>query len=141
MAVQYDPWAQQTFDLSRAFILTHPTPPICIANELANSTTRSTFRLHWDTLTLWDNFGGLVTHYWTNLVPAADKQAMVFTRGEYSGLIQRVATFMSVGNEGDVKGRIQDFVVPVQASASNGRNGAPRPSDYHSILQRWEQGI
>jgi hypothetical protein len=141
MAAQYDPWALQPFDLSRRFILTNPTPPIQVGNELTNSTTRSTYRLHWNWLALWDNFGALVNQYWNNVVPQANKQSNVFTQGEYSGIVQDVATFIRVGNEGDVKGRIQAFVVPVHSAAANGRNGAPRPSDRHSILQRWEQGV
>ena len=82
-----------------------------------------------------------VTHYWNNVVRQADKQRNVFTRGEYSGIIQHVATYARVGNEGDVKGRIQDFVLPIHSSAANGRNDAPRPTDRHSMLQRWEQGV
>ena len=55
--------------------------------------------------------------------------------------MQSVATFTRVANEGDVKGRIQEFVVPVHSAAANGLNGAPRPTDQHSKLQRWEQGV
>ena len=55
--------------------------------------------------------------------------------------MQTVATFMSVANEGEVRGRIQEFVLPVHSAAANGLNGAPRPTDRHSVLQRWEQGV
>ena len=85
MAAQYDPWAIQTFDLSRGFILTNPTPPIQVANLLANSTTRSTYRLHWNWLALWDNFGALVHEYWNNVVPQVDKQSNVYTQAAYRG--------------------------------------------------------
>lgn len=138
---QYDPRALQPFDLSREFVLTHSTPPIQVANVLTNSTTRSTYRLHWNWLALWENFGALVSHYWDNVVPQADKHTNVFTQGEYSGIVQDVATDSRVGNEGDVKARIQEFVLPVHSAAANGRNRAPRPSDQHSKLQRWEQGV
>ena len=141
MAAQYDPWAIQTFNLCRGDILTYPIPPVQLANELTRSTTRSTYRLHWNQLALWENFGAHVHHYWNNVVPQADKQSSVFTQGEYSGIVQRVATFRRVGNEGDVKGRIQDFVVPVHAAVANGLNHAPRPSDRHSVFQRWEQSV
>jgi hypothetical protein len=141
MAAHYDPRALQTFDLSREFILTYPTPAIGVADELTRSTTRSTYRLRWNQLALWDNFGALVQHYWNNVVPQIDKQCNVYTQGEYSGRLQLVATFSRVGNEGDVKGRIQDFVVPVHSAAANGLNNAPRPIDQHSILQRWDQGV
>lgn len=141
MAAQYDPWAIQNFDLSRGFILTNPTPPIQVANLLANSTTRSTYRLHWNWLALWDDFGALVHEYWNNVVPQADKQSNVYTQASYRDRVQRVATFSRVANEGDVKGRIQEFVEPVHSAAANGLNGAPRPTDQHSRMQRWEQGV
>jgi hypothetical protein len=141
MAVQFDPWAPQTFDLSREYILSSPTPPIRVANVLTNSTTRSTYRLHWNWLAPWEDFGDLVYRYWNNVVPQNDKQSNVYTQVAYSERVQMVATFTSVANEGDVKGRIQDFVLPVHSAAANGFNGAPRPTDQHSILQRWEQGV
>src|SRR6266480_3551966 len=105
-ATQYDPWALPIFNLSREFILTYPTPPIQVANELANSTTRSTYRLHWNWIALWDNFGTLVHQYWNNIVPQVDKPTNVFTRGEYSGRVQLIAMDSRVGNEGEVKGKI-----------------------------------
>jgi hypothetical protein len=141
MAVQFDPWAPQTFDLSREYILSNPTPSIQVANVLTNSTTKSTYRLHWNWLALWEDFGNLVHQYWNNVVPQADKRRNVFSRGAYSNAVQLVATFMRVANEGDIKGRIQDFVIPVHSAAANGLNGAPRPIDQHSVLQRWEQGV
>ena len=140
MAGQYDPYALQTFDLSREFILSYSTPPILVANQLTNSTTRSIYRLHWDWIALWDNFGNCVYHYWNN-VPQIDKESNVFTQIAYRFVTQRVATYTGVGNEGDVKNRIQEFVEPVHSAAANGLNGAPRPSDQHSKLQRWEQGV
>ena len=140
-AAQYDPWALPIFDLSREFILTYPTPPIQVANELANSTTRSTYRLHWNWIALWDDFGTLVHQYWNHVVPFADKQSNIFTQAEYTAIVHDVSTFSRVANEGEVKGKIRDFVVPVHSSAANGRNSAPRPSDQHSILKQWEPGI
>jgi hypothetical protein len=141
MAAQYDPRAPQTFNLSRQFILTNATPPIQVANVLTNSTTKSTYRLHWDWISLWEDFGDRVYQYWNNVVPQADKQRNVYTQAAYSERVQTVATFTRVANEGDVKGRIQEFVLPVHSAAANGLNGAPRPTDQHSVLQRWEQGV
>ena len=45
---------------------------------------------------------------------------------------------LRVGNEGAVKENIQAFIEPVHTAAANGLNGAPRPADQHSKLQRWE---
>src|SRR5436190_21226813 len=135
MAAQFDPWAIQTFDLSRGFILTNPTPPIQVANMLTNSTTRSTFRLHWNWLVPWDNFNDLVYQYWNNIVPQIDKQSNVYTQAEYRGRVQIVATDVGVANEGDIKGRIEKFVVEVHSAAANGLNGAPRPMDQHSKIR------
>src|SRR5436190_13584832 len=97
------------FDLSRTLVLSSPTPPIQIANELSNSMTRSTYRLHWNWLAVWENFGTLVQQYWNNVVPQVDKQANVFTQGEYINILYEVATDERVANEGAIKGRIQAF--------------------------------
>ena len=139
-APHFDP-RLPTFDLSRGFILSYATPPIQVANELTNSTTRSTYRLHWNWLALWDNFGTLVHQYWNNTVLQVDKQANVFSRGAYSDRFSSVSTNFRVGNEGAVKEKIQAFIEPVHTAAANGLNGAPRPTDQHSKLQRWEQGV
>src|SRR5437762_1728311 len=129
------------FDLSRTLVLSSPTPPIQVANELTNSTTRSTYRLHWNWIALWDDFGTLVHQYWNNVVPLVDKQINVFMQVEYTAIVHDVSTFRRVANEGEVKGRIKVFVEPVHSSATNGRNGTLRPSDQHSILQQWEPGV
>lgn len=118
MAAQYDPWAIQTFDLSRQYILSNPTPPIRIANVVTNSTTRSTYRLHWNWLALWDDFEALVYQYWNNVVPQADEQRKVYSRGSYSNASAGCCY------------RFESF-----------QRGAVRPTDQHSKLQRWEQGV
>jgi hypothetical protein len=139
MAAQYNPLAQPLFDLSRDFILTYPTPPITVSNVLTNSTTRSVYRLRWNTIMPWNDFGARVIQYLAT-VPQDDKQANVITQGEYSGRYQRVMN-SPAGNEGLVKALVGDFIEPIHSAAANGLNGAPRPSDRHSKLQRWEQGI
>src|SRR5436190_17459919 len=98
-AAHFDP-RLPTFDLSREFILSHATPPIQVANELTNSTTRSTYRLHWNWLAVWDNFGALVQQYWNNVVPQTDKQANVYTQGAFRDRFQSVSMNSQVGNEG-----------------------------------------
>ena len=139
MAAPFDPWGQAAFDLSRNYVLTNPTPPVTVSNLLTNSTTRSVYRLHWNTIAHWNDFGAQVVQYW-NAVPQVDKQANVMTRTAYGDRFQDVG-YSRAGNEGDVKALISAFVQPVHSSAANGRNGAPRPSDRHSNLQRWEQGV
>lgn len=73
MAAQYDPRVPQTFNLSHQYILTNATPPIQDANVLTNSMTRSTYRLHWVWIALWEDFGDCVYQYWDIDVPQADK--------------------------------------------------------------------
>ena len=141
MAAQYDPWDPEIFDLFRQYILTSPTPPIRVANVLTNSMTRSTYRLHWYWLALWEDFGDLVNQYWNNVVPQADKQRNVFTRAAYRNRVQIVAMDARVANEGNIKMWIDKFVVEVHSAAANGLNGATRSIDQHSKLQRWEQGV
>jgi hypothetical protein len=137
MAAVWDPWAQ-AFDLARSYILTSPTPPIRIADSHSNSTTMSTYRLHWNTIASWDNFGMLVQQYW-NSVPQVDKDQLVFTRGYYQIALQTLATVMSISTEGNVKVCIDTFPVAIHNAAANGNNGALRPVDLHSRLERWEQ--
>ena len=141
MAAAFDPWAQQIFNISREFILSYPTPPIQIAHRVTRSTTRSVYRLQWNWIASWDNFGALVHHYWNNIVTQNDKQTNVYTQGAYTDRVQGVAMLNTNANEGDIKGRIDAFVVPVHTAAANGLNGAPRPSDLHSLMQRWEPGV
>ena len=106
MAAPYDPWAIQAFDLSRQYILSSPMPPIQVANAnmLTNSTTRSTYRLHWNWLALWDDFGALVPHYWNKVVPQADKQRNVYTQAAYRTIVQGVATFTRVATKATSRG-------------------------------------
>jgi hypothetical protein len=140
MAAQFDPWAE-VFDLSREYILSHPTPPIQIADSHSASTTRSTHRLHWNGIALWADFGDLVHQYWNNVVTQDDKQTYVFDTGAYRQIVQGIATDTRVSNEGNVKVCIDAFPVVIHSAAANGRNGAPRPSDRHSKLERWGTGI
>jgi hypothetical protein len=139
MAAQFDPWGPPPLDLPRYYVLTHSTPPVLISNLLTNSTTRSVYRLHWNTIAIWDDFGARVIQYW-NTVPQLDKQNNVMIGGEYGARFRAVG-YSAAGNEGDVKALVNEFVQPVHSAAANGRDGAPRPSDPHSKLQRWEPGV
>ena len=60
----------------------------------------------------------------------------------YREHFQRVG-FSTAGNEGNVRALIFEFVAAVHSAAANGGNGdnTPRPSDRHSVLQQWEQGV
>jgi len=139
MAAPFNLQLQLLFDLSQDFVLTQSTPPVTVTNVLTNSTTQSVYRLHWNTITPWNGFGANVIQYW-NAVSQHDKQANVITQGEYGGHFQSVG-FSQAGNEGNIKALIDLFVQSVHSSAANGRNGAPRPSDRHSKLLRWEPGV
>jgi Protein kinase domain len=112
-----------------------------VANVLTRSTTRSTYRLHWNRLAHWDDFGARVIEYWNNTVTQNDKQAAVLHHGAYSHATQLVTLYSRAASEDQVKGYLRDFFVPVHSAAANGLNYAPPPSDRHSILQRWEQGV
>jgi hypothetical protein len=127
------------FYLSCDYVLTNPTPPTLIADVLTHSTTRSVYRLHWNTITPWNDFGTRVIQYWNNTLQL-DKQTNVMTGGDY-GARSRDVGYSRAGNEGDVRALIIEFVQAVHSSAANGRDNAPRPSDRHSTLQRWEQGV
>lgn len=105
---------------------------------LRNSTTRPTYRLHWDWMAVREGFGNLVYQYCNNVILQVDKQRNVYTQGEYSDGVQTIATFTRVANEGDVKGRIQEFILPIHTAAVNSLNDAPRPT---AMLQRREQGV
>ena len=137
----FDPWGQPALDLSRDLILTNPTPPTLVADRVTHSTTRSVYRVHWNTIAPWNDFGAQVIRYWNN-VPQVDKQANVMAQEDYRGCFQRVG-FSVAGNEGNVRVLIHDFMEAVHLAAANGGNGgtAPRPSDRHSVLQQWEQGV
>ena len=137
----YNPLAQQVFDLSREFILSYATPTVLVSDRSTNSTTQSTYRLRWNTIHIWENFGTLVTTYW-NAVPQTDKQQFVYTQNAYSDRYQILSSGLSrAANEGDVKSLVNEFVTPVHWAAANGLNGAARPVDQHSRFQRWEQGV
>jgi hypothetical protein len=139
MAAPFNPWGQSPFDLSRDDALTHSTPPITVSNLWTNSTTRSAYRLHWDTIAVWNDFGARVNQYWT-VVPQVDKQSNVMTRTAYGDRFQAVST-SAAGNEGDVKALVNEFIQPVHSAATNRHDRAPCPSDPHSKLQRWEPGV
>jgi len=53
----------------------------------------------------------------------------------------RSVGFSQAGNESDVKALTNEFIQLVHSAASNGRDGAHRPSNVHSKLQRCEQGV
>jgi hypothetical protein len=99
----YDPYAVVAFNLSRDYILSQSTPPINPGDTLSESTTKSTYSLHWNEIYLWDNFRDSVGNYWNNVVSQADKQCDVFTQHTYSNAVQTLATDMRVTNEGNIK--------------------------------------
>ena len=141
MVAPYDPWGLPAFDLSRDYVLTNPTPPTLIADRVTHSTTRSVYRVHWNTIAPWNDFSTRVIQYW-NSIPQLDKQANVIAQEGYRHCFQRVG-FSTAGNEGNVRALIFEFVAAVHSAAANGGNGdnTPRPSDRHSVLQQWEQGV
>ena len=141
MAAVFDPWAQVQFNLSREYVLSNPIPPVQIADTCSHSTTKSVYRLHWNGIGLWNNFGNLVNQYWNNVVSQADKQQYVSYRDAYRVALQTVAKDIRVSDKEIVKVCIDTFPVAIHGAAGNGLNGATRPMDQHSKLQRWGTGI
>jgi len=92
-------------------------------------------------IALWVNFEDSVRHYWNNVVSQADKQQYVFTLDAYSNASQFLATGMATSLEDAVKACIDTFPVTIHYAAATGLNGAQRPTDRHSIFQRWGLGI
>src|SRR5579859_590259 len=108
--------------LSTSLVLTYSTPPVTVSNLLTNSTTRSVYRLEWDTIAVWYDFAPRVIQYW-NAFPQVDKQSNVMTRTTYGERFQVVGN-SAAGHEGDVKAVTNEFIHPVHSAAANGRNGA-----------------
>jgi hypothetical protein len=135
----FNPWDPLIFDLTREFVLTYPTPTIQVTEWPTVSTTPPVFRLHWNTLEEWRDFGDRVIEYWNNTVTPNDKQSFVSTQGEYVGRYRGASWKAAMG--GNVKSLYDDFITAVQDSAANGRNNAHLPSDRHSRLQRGDQGV
>ena len=94
--------------------------------------------MHWNTIAPSNDFGARVIQYWNN-VSQVDKQTNVMEQAGYRDRFQCVG-FSMAGNEENVRALIFEFVAAVHSAAANGGN-APRPSDPHSILQQWEQGV
>jgi hypothetical protein len=132
---------QENFDLSRQRLLGYNMVPIRVGHDLSSSTTLSTYRLRWNWIQLWDDFGNRVHQYWENVVTQDDKQENVYTQNTLTHQAQTVALHYVNAKEGDVQGRIDYFVVPIHNAAANGLNGAPRPSDGHSIMGRLAPGV
>ena len=100
----FDPWGPPALDLSRDLILTNPTPPTLVADRVTHSTTRSVYRVHWNTIAPWEDFGARVIQYWNN-VPQVDKQTNVMEQAAYQDRFQCVG-FSMAGNEGNVRALI-----------------------------------
>ena len=130
------------FDMNRNSVLTFELPAIPLAPvaELSRSTTLSRYRLHWDHLFRWNNFGQTVQQYW-DTVPEADKLANVFHIQTFLYHHQRLPMAHLNSAEDHIRARIDSRVVLLHDAAANGVGDAPYPSDRHSRMVRWAQGF
>jgi hypothetical protein len=142
---QYDPFTSPPgFDLSREFILTYPTPTVRVGrvDDISMSTTMSTYRLHWNDIRVWEDFGNEVHQYWNHTMPQHDKPVNVMNQAIYSEIVRVLSTraASAITNEGRVRQSIDAFVVTAHDYTASGRDDAPRPNDYHSLLYSLQAG-
>jgi hypothetical protein len=129
------------FDLARGVILCWPTPApkIAMPHLLTRSSTVSPYRVHWNELLPWNDFGETVSRYWNNIVPQHDKAQNVIVMATFISKVQEVSfPSTAASRESRVRKCLEDFIRPVLESAANGAQGAPRPSDRHSLLTSWD---
>ena len=125
-AAPFDPWGQLALELSCDYVLTNPMPPTLVADRVTHSTTRLVYRVHWNTITPWNDFSAQVIQYRNNVLQF-NKQTNVMVQEEYRGHFHHVR-FSIAGNTGNVRALICEVVEAVHSAAANGGN-APRPSD------------
>ena len=135
---------QQTaaFDMTRNSVLTVELPsiPLAPAAELSRSTTLSRYRLHWDHLFRWNDFDQTVQQYW-DTVPEADKLANVLHLQAFFLIYQTLPAAHVNSAEGHIRAQIDSLVKVLHNAAANGLGNAPRPTDRHSCMVRWDQGF
>jgi hypothetical protein len=127
------------FDIVRETLLLHPLPPFRTGNRPSASTTTSRYRLRWNRLTVWNDFGNRVSEYW-NTVPQADRNALVAHQMVVQHLWQSIANNSRILCEEDIKACVELYPNSCHRYAANGDRGAPLPSDVHCVPDRCSQG-
>lgn len=124
----------QQFDLNREQLLTLPMQVFSIAAQVTRSATFSAYRVRWNTLHMWDDFGPLVAEYWANTVSEEDKAALIEYRTSLNNVYNRVAGTI-VSTEEQVKQVIYSQPVSFHQTATTSLLGQPSPSDAHSQIE------
>jgi hypothetical protein len=131
------------FDLARGAILCWPTPPpkIGMPHLLTHSSTVSPYRVHWNELSLWEGIAQAVSHYWSNIIPQHDKVQNVTNMVAFIRMAQRISFRpRSATDESKIRECISGYIEPVLDIIANGGEGAPLPSDRHSLFTSWSAG-
>ena len=124
----------------RESLLLTALPPFRHGPQPSTSVTRCRYRLRWNELHLWNNFGQSVSDYWNTQVSYADRAALVTTLQAIGERWNDIANYPRTLTEDDIKGKIDTYPAYFHRCAANGANGAPLPSDRHSVPYRCSQG-
>ena len=133
------PGVNIVFDVNRESLVGYSLPPFRAGDQPSASTTRSRYRLRWNQLAVWDDFGDRVSEYW-NTVPQADRNALVANQGELQGRWQFIANNPRILSEDDIKQCMDSYPIACHLYAANGAQGAPLPSDIHCVADRCSLG-
>jgi len=133
------PVALNAFDVSRENALSASLPPFRVGDQPSTSTTRSRYRLRWNQLYVWDDFGDRVSDYW-NTVPHFDRTNLVANYVDMHIRWRSIANDPRILSEEDIKVAINSYPIHLHRSAANGFEGAPLPADEHSVADRSAPG-
>jgi hypothetical protein len=136
----WDPFGQIGFNVARADVLGLALPPFRAGDHPSISTTRTRYRLRWNQLHVWNDFGTTVSNYWNIQVSQMDQAALVSTQNEIQGRWQSIANNQRILSEDDIKSAIESYPLYHHRSSANGALGAPLPSDEHATADRCTQG-
>lgn len=127
------------FDVNRQSLLGYHLPPFRVSDQPSALTTTSRYRLRWNHLDIWNDFGHRVSTYW-NTVPQADRTASVAAQIQLQDRWQSIANNSRILSEDDIKACIDLYPISCHRFAANGALGAPMPSDIHSAPDRCTVG-
>jgi hypothetical protein len=139
MMAAVDPDVAEVSTARESLLLT-PLPPFRQGPQPSTSVTRCRYRLRWNELLHWNNFGQNVSDYWNTQVSYADRAALVTTLQAIRERWRQIADYPRTLTEDDIKAHIDNYPVYFHQCAANGANGAPLPSDRHSVPYRCSQG-
>jgi hypothetical protein len=127
-------------DVSRQQILDLQLQEPQIGFPLTNASTLSAYRVGPNVVYRWDDFAGQAIQYLTQVVPQADKLALIAMSGEVNSIYNNVGLEV-IENEGDVKAMIDREPMRFHQMLTSTGDGQPLPSDRHSELKRFAYGM